>query len=217
MDKFQLIGHAKNYLDMLAAGKDPISGEPIPDDSAVSRPQLKKCFLFVSSVLQEVLQNNGLVLPDADGANAQAPASVPVTVNGSDYDLVRKKAAFRMTPEQKSEVRISRLPITPGEFLKNVNRTINAADMEKLSVRSVNAWLKSNGYISEEKMPAVISRTVWKPTPSARQIGFTETEVPDAKTGEMKRQLMFASGAQQFLLAHMEEIAAAGIQETDAK
>lgn len=210
MNKFQVIEHAKNYLDMLAAGTDPISKELIPDDSVASRPQLKKCFQFVSAVLQEVLQNNGLVLLDADGANARAPASVPVTVNGGNYELVRKKAAFSMTREQKNEVLISRLPITPHEFLKNVNRTVNAADMEKLSIKSVNAWLKSNGYIAEGKTPAVINKTVWKPTQLAQQIGFTEIDVPDANTGEMKRQLMYSPQAQQFLLAHMEEIAAAG-------
>ena len=139
MNKFQVIEHAKNYLDMLAAGTDPISKELIPDDSVVSNPQLKKCFQFVSAVLQEVLQNNGLVLPDAEDANTQAPATAPVTVNGSNYELVRKKAAFCMTQEQKNEVLISRLPITPNEFLKNVNRTVNTADMEKLSIKSVNA------------------------------------------------------------------------------
>lgn len=209
MNKFQVIEHAKNYLDMLAAGTDPISKELIPDDSVVSKPQLKKCFQFVSAVLQEVLQNNGLVLPDAEDANTQAPATAPVTVNGSNYELVRKKAAFCMTQEQKNEVLISRLPITPNE-LKKVKRTVNAADMEKLSIKSVNAWLKSNGYIAEGKTPTIINKTVWKPTQLAQQIGFTEIDVPDANTGEMKQQLMYSSQAQQFLLAHMEEIAAVG-------
>ena len=111
MNIFHVIEHAKNYLDMLAAGTDPISKELISDDSVVSKPQLKKCFQFISAVLQEVLQNNGLVLLDADDANTHAPASVPVTVNGNNYELVRKKVAFCMTPEQKNEVLISRLPI----------------------------------------------------------------------------------------------------------
>ncbi len=217
MNKFQVIEHAKNYLDMLAAGTDPISKEPIPDDSVVSRPQLKKCFQFVSAVLQEVLQNNGLVLPDAENSNTQAPAVVPVTLNGSNYELVRKKAAFCMTQEQKNKVLISRFPITPNAFLKNINLTVNAANMEKLSIKCVNAWLKSNGYITEGKKPTVINKTVWKPTQLAQQVGFTEMDVPDANTGEMKRQLMFTSQAQQFLLAHVEEIAAIGKQAIDAK
>ena len=91
-----------------------------------------------------------------------------------------------------------------------MNRTVNVADMEKLSIKSVSDWLKSNGYIAEGKTPTIINKTVWKPTQLAQQIGFTEIDVPDANTGEMKQQLMYSSQAQQFLLAHMEEIAAVG-------
>ena len=60
MNKRQVIQHAKDYLDLLAAGTDPISNEKIEGDSVVSRPQMQKCFQFVSTILQEVLQNNGL-------------------------------------------------------------------------------------------------------------------------------------------------------------
>ena len=157
-----------------------------------------------------ILQNNGLVLLDAEEASAQASAAVAVTVNGSSYELVRKKAAFCMTADQRREVMISRLPITPNEFLKNVNRTVNPADMEKLSIKSVNAWLQKKGYVAEGKIQSVINRTVWRPTREAQQMGFMEMDVSDAKTGEIKQQLMYTTQAQQFLLDHMEEIAAAG-------
>ncbi len=207
MNKRQVIQHAKNYLDLLAAGTDPISQEAIDGDSVVSRPQMQKCFQFVSAILREVLENNGLVLLAPEEAQ-QAPAAVPVTVNGSSYELVRKKAAFRLSAAQRQDVLISRLPITPSEFLKNVNRVVNPADMEKLSIKSVNAWLRKNAYISEGKTQTIVHKTVWKPTRFAEEIGITEMDVPDAKTGEIKRQLMFSSQAQEFLLNHMEEITA---------
>ena len=89
-----------------------------------------------------------------------------------------------------------------------MNRVVNPEAMEKLSIRSVNAWLQKNAYIAEGKTQAVVNRTVWKPTRFAEDIGISEMDVPDAKTGEIKRQLMFSSQAQQFLLDHMEEIAA---------
>lgn len=205
MNKRRIIQHAKNYLDLLAAGTDPISQETISGDSVVSRPQMQKCFQFVSAILKEVLENNGLVLLDPEEAQ-QTPAAVPVTVNGSSYELVRKKAAFRLSPAQRQEVLISRLPITPSEFLKNVNRLVNPAEMEKLSIKSVNAWLRKNAYISEGKAQTIVSKTVWKPTRFAEEIGITEMDVSDVKTGEIKRQLMFSTQAQEFLLAHLEEI-----------
>ncbi|MBQ6481173.1 MAG: hypothetical protein IJI45_08660 [Anaerolineaceae bacterium] len=207
MNKRQVIQHAKNYLDMLAAGTDPISQEAVAEDSVVLRPQMKKCFQFVSAILQEVLENNGLVLLDIEEVSQQARVSVPVSVNGNSYELVRKKAAFRLTAEQQREVLVSRLPITPNEFLKNVNRTVNQSQMEKLSIKSVNAWLRRGGYIAEEKTQTVINKTVWKPTRFAEQIGITEMDISDPKTGEIKRQLMFSTQAQEYLLNHLEEIA----------
>ena len=208
MNKRQVIQHAKNYLDLLAAGTDPISNEKIEGDSVVSRPQMQKCFQFVSAILQEVLQNNGLVLLDLEEAVQQPPASVPVSVNGGSYELVRKKAGFSLIPERKSEVWISRLPITPTEFLKNVNRTVNPAVMEKLSMKTVNTWLRKNAYIAEGKAQTITYRTVWKPTRFAEEIGISEIDVSDPKTGEIKHQLMFSAQAQEYLLNHMEEIAA---------
>ena len=208
MNKRQIIQHAKNYLDLLAAGVDPISKESAAEDSVASRPQMQKCFQFVSAILGEVLENNGLVLLDTEEGQPQKPASVPVTVNGNSYELVRKKAAFSITPEQRRAVFIARQPVTPYVFLKNVNRVVNAETMEKLSIKSVNAWLQKKAYVTEGKTQTVINKTVWKPTRFAEQIGISEIDIPDAKTGEIKRQLMFSAQAQQFLLDHMEEIAA---------
>ena len=207
MNKRQIIQHAKNYLDLLAAGVDPISRESAAGDSVVSQPQMQKCFQFVSDILREVLENDGLVLLDME-EQAQKPASVPVTVNGNSYELVRKKAAFSISPEQRCAVFVSRQPITPNTFLKNVNRVVNPEAMEKLSIKSVNAWLQKNAYLIEGKTQTVVNRTVWKPTRFAEEIGISEMDVPDAKTGEIKRQLMFSAQAQEFLLNHLEEIAA---------
>lgn len=207
MNKRQVIQHAQNYLDMLAAGTDPITQETIGEDSVVSKPQLKKCFQFVSAILREVLENNGLVLLDMEETARQASLAVPVTVNGGSYELVRKKAGFSLTPEQKRDVLISHLPITPNEFLKNVNRLVNPSTMEKLSSRSINAWLQKNAYIAQGKTQVVMNKTVWRPTRFAEKIGIAEFDVSDPKTGEIKRQLMFSPQAQEYLLNHLEEIA----------
>ena len=61
MDKRRVIQHAQTYMDMLSNGIDPISGEPVPEDSTLQQERLKKCFSFVSEILNEVIQNNGIV------------------------------------------------------------------------------------------------------------------------------------------------------------
>lgn len=46
MDKLQVIQRAKSYMDMLAKGIDPISGELVENDSALQQERLQK-MLFV--------------------------------------------------------------------------------------------------------------------------------------------------------------------------
>ena len=219
MNKRQVIQHAKNYLEMLTEGTDPITREVIGEDSVVSNPQIKKCFQFVSAILGEVLENNGLVLLDMDEINAanQDTAVVPVTINGNGYELVRKKVGFTITPEQKREIFISQVPLTPTRFLNNVNRKIDSQRMEKLSLKSVNAWLQKSGYIAQGKTQMVINKTVWMPTQQAQQIGIAEFGTIDPQTGEIKRQLMFSAQAQAFLLDHLEEIVTANDTQTTRK
>lgn len=193
MNKRLVIQHAKGYLDMLSAGIDPISQDRIEADSVAAEPRLQRCFAFVSSILEELLANGGVVaLPDEPGAPR--------------YELVRKKEAFKLSQEARRRVYIPKEPVTPNMFVSHINRTIDSAAMEKLSVKSINAWLLNNGYVSESRQPAVINRTVMKPLEKAADIGIEEAEVTDPNTGEIKSRLVLTPRAQWFLLDHLDRI-----------
>ena len=194
MNRRKVIEHAKDYMDLLAQGVDPISQRAVGPESVVAEPRLQKCFAFVSEILEELLTTGGYVaLPDA---GPDAP----------QYELVRKKTAFRLTPAQRQRVYIPQTPVTPNAFVNQVNRVIDSAAMEKLSVRSINAWLLKNGYVSETKQPAVINRTVMKPMEKAAGIGIETAEVADPNTGEIKSRLVLNPRAQRFLLDNLDGI-----------
>lgn len=55
MEEAKLLTHAKNYIDQLARGVDPISGRAVPEDSVLGQERLSKCFQYVSQVLQREL------------------------------------------------------------------------------------------------------------------------------------------------------------------
>ena len=46
--------YAKSYIDALANGVNPISGELIPDSETISQVKIVRCLFYVSSVLQKV-------------------------------------------------------------------------------------------------------------------------------------------------------------------
>lgn len=192
MYRRRVVERAREYMELLSQGVDPVSRREVGSVSVVSQPQLQKCFAFVSELLGDLLENGGCVeLPSADGTR---------------YELVRRKSAFSLTEQQRQRVYISPEPVTPNAFVRNLNRPIDAAVMEKLSVKSVNGWLLRNGFVTEDKAPAVINRTVWRPTSKAEEIGIEEVESVDPQTGEVKRQLVFTDAAQLYLLNRVEQM-----------
>lgn len=52
MTELETMQRAKMYLDKLAQGIDPISGDEVPEDSVLNNVRLARCFFYVSGVLQ---------------------------------------------------------------------------------------------------------------------------------------------------------------------
>lgn len=200
MNKRQVIQHAKNYMDLLSKGIDPISKKEVGPVSIVSEPRLQKCFAFVSSILEELLANDGYVALPYDGPDAPPNASAP------QYELVRRKDPFRLSQEQRRSVMIAKGPVTPNTFVNHINRVVDSEAMEKLSIKRINAWLLKNEYIAQTKQPTVITKTVMKPMQKAAKIGIEEMETTDPKTGEIKYRIMLTPTAQQFLLDNLDDI-----------
>lgn len=197
MDKLQMIQRAKSYMDMLSKSIDPISGELVPEDSALQQERLKKCFSFVSEILDELMATNGVV-------------AMPATEHSQGYVVMKKKAGFSIGQQQKSSIKITNAPIIPSAFIKNINSAVNAETMEKLSLVTVNRWLMKQGYLSETKVPTVINKNVKTVTPRSAQIGIIEQTVVDPKTGEARAQLLFSRQAQEFILEHISAIVGEG-------
>ena len=200
MNKRQVIQHAKEYMDLLSKGIDPISRKEVGPVSIVAKPRLQKCFAFVSSILEELLANDGYVALPYDGSDAPQNGSAP------QYEMVRKKNPFWLSQEQRRNVFIANKPIAPSTFISHINRVIDSEAMEKLSIKSINTWLLKNEYITQTKQPTVITKTVMKPMLKAAKIGIEETETTDPKTGEIRYHIMLTPKAQQFLLDNLDQI-----------
>ena len=58
---YETMQRAKMYLDKLAQGIDPITNQEVPEDSVLNHVRLARCFFYVSNVLQDVINNGGVV------------------------------------------------------------------------------------------------------------------------------------------------------------
>ena len=56
MEKLELIERAKMYIKLLSEGVHPVTGQEIPEDSAFMDEKVKRCFDFISQVLDEYVE-----------------------------------------------------------------------------------------------------------------------------------------------------------------
>lgn len=59
MTELDTVKRARGYMDMLARGIDPISGQAVPGDSVLNQARLGRCFSYVAGILCKELGPDG--------------------------------------------------------------------------------------------------------------------------------------------------------------
>ena len=193
MEKMELVERAKMYLKLLGDGLHPVTGEEIPNDSAFMDEKVKRCFAFISEVLDEYIELSAKV--DEMEKAKKAP---PV--------VIAKKQEFSVTAEQCDNIKLSKEPLTMMAFTKNINSVIDADIMEKMTSTRINKWLLKRGLFTVEQVPTVVTRNVNKPSNLATKIGIVEESVVDKRSGEIKTQIKLSEAAQLFIIENLTEI-----------
>lgn len=195
MERIELVERAKMYLQLLSNGVHPVTGKSVPEDSAFIDPKVKRCFSFISEVLDEYVELKARVEQlEQDKAERTI--------------VVAKKQVFSITQEQCNSIKLSKDPISMMAFMKNVNEVIDADTTEKLSSTRINKWLATRGLITTEKVRTITNKTVYKPSEVAVRIGITEETIVDKSSGEVKTQIKLGESAQLFIIENLEEIVA---------
>ena len=193
MDRTVLVERAKMYLQLLSNGVHPVTGASVPGDSAFVDPKVKRCFAFITEVLDEYIE---------------LKEKVEQLERNKDKNtiVVAQKQAFSITPEQCDGIRLSKEPVSVLSFMKNINAAIDTDTTEKLSSTRVNKWLVNRGLVTTQKVQTVTSKTVYKPSEVAVKIGITEEAVVDPNSGEVKTQIKLGESAQLFIIENLEDI-----------
>lgn len=144
MTELETMQRAKMYLDKLAQGVDPITGQALPEDTVLNNVRLSRCFRYVSGVLDQVIANGG---------------------------AIGEKAPFAITREQMRGIPISDQPIRISEFVENINRAAGDPGRKKLKATDITNWLLEKGYLWKELGPDGKQRRV--PTEQGNRCGIT--------------------------------------------
>jgi hypothetical protein len=60
MTELDVLLHARDYMEKLSCGINPITDEPYDENSDMSNERIVKCFQYVASLLGEIAENKGI-------------------------------------------------------------------------------------------------------------------------------------------------------------
>lgn len=178
-DEKQLLARARDYLDALSRGHDPLTGREIVDDSVLDEPRMRRCFAFVAAYLQRELSR------------------------ASDA-----KDIYLPSPEEQSRI-CSDEDITLSDFHDRIEAAASAAGKTPLSPREINHFLLRSGLVEGRVESVFVERRVLRANAQAEELGIYDKPRLSPRTGALTHTLMLTPEAQTRLLHALPTMAKA--------
>ena len=148
MTELELTGKAKEMIDKMANGINPITGEYLAETDCVNNVRISRCFFFISDILRQVLERGGL-----------AP---------------KKKIPFFISEDQLQYFRYSDEPLFLSEIARRINELTGNPDMKKITYVDISAYLMDEGYLTYATQSD--GKTVKLPTIKGEESGMHREE-----------------------------------------
>lgn len=197
MTELEIMIRAKQYIDLLAKGINPRTGENVGETDVVNDPNVIRCLYYVSGVLQKVIDNGGEVASKA--AKKKKRSELP------DFDL---------TDEQKSALIPKATQQSVSRIAASINELIDSEKMKKLKASTISDWLVSIGMLKSVEQSNGKHRKV--PTNEGIYLGMHEKEFVDG-SGVVQLYTAYDTTAQQFIFDNLDSVIEFAKQEKSAK
>ena len=183
MTELEIMQHAKNYLDKLAQGIDPLTGQEVPENDVINNVRISRCLFYVSDVLRQVIENGGIQV-----------RSVKRT----------EKTPFALSFEERTSYPFGDFPVTVSVIAQQLNELVDLETMQKLKTTSITKFLLQSGLLFEEE--GINGSKNKRPTEAGRQLGIS-TAQRTSQNGEYTA-VVYDREAQQFILDNLDAIIA---------
>ena len=181
MEEREVLLRAKEYIEKLANGVNPLDDSKVGDDDIVNNVRISRCLFYVANVLQDVINRKSRVRSSKS-----------------------KREKFDISQEQIDKIEIVKNPITISELIGKINSFVNVDSMRRLSYKKVVDWLKKNNIMTTFIDEKGKSRS--KPTEYGENIGFKLERRLSSSYGEYYTTII-NEDAQRFILDYLFEIA----------
>lgn len=182
MTQLETLQHARQYLDQLSQGVDPITQELLPRENPLAAAHLQNYFAYVSDILCQVIANGGRVVTQHN-----------------------KKPPFYISDEDAAQVTVTKWPISIKLFVASVNACVDTRAYSRLPSVLVTDWLMDEGYLID----VINERNRYErvTTPLGQSVGI-RSEDRVTRAGVPFVMNLYDTDAQRFLLKNMQKIAA---------
>ena len=180
MTELEIMLHAKEYIDKMANGIDPLTGECVPDGDLINNVRISRCLFYVSGVLEKVIANGGQV---------QAKKV--------------KKEPFAIKSEMRESIPVSDIPLTVTEIARCVDGFAMNENMKTFASRAISTFLTETGFLEVITIPGT-GRTKRVPTQQGLDLGIY-TEARNGMNGPYTA-VLYSAAAQKFILDNLEAI-----------
>ena len=187
MTEMEKLAVAQMYIERLANGINPLTGQKIPDTDIINNVRIARCLFYVADVLRRVQVSSG----------------------GSSSKSRMKKCAFALGHEERKNFLYSETPIPISEITRRINALIDPEIMKKLSYRDIVEWLIEIKLLVESANSA--GKMVRRPTHSGKTSGIS-IEQRDGTNG-IYQVVLYNKRAQMFILDNLDAI----IERNNAK
>ena len=193
MEDIEIMRRAKQYIESLANGIDPLTGSEVAETDIVNNVRISRCLFYTAGVLQKVIDNGGEVQREK---------------------LKRsERADFSLTDDQALALRPVDAEVTVSKIADAINAQIDEMTMTKLRSATINRWLMQKGMLSEV---TVNGRLYKHATSAGESIGIRLIDRV-SQNGVQYKQCVYSPEAQQFIFDNIDSIAALAVEEAEEK
>ncbi len=180
MTETEILQHAKSYIDKLANGINPLTGEKASESDIINNVRISRCLFYVSDVLRQVIEEKTYL-----------PAKKT------------KKIPFSISASKKNEYVYSDTPVTLSGITYQLNRLADSEECRKISRRNISDWLVEKGDL---KIKEYNGKTRKYPTAAGYERGISTKRV-ERSSGEYTA-VIYNTDAQHYIIDNLDAISA---------
>ena len=203
MEEMDMVKRARQYLEALSTGMDPISKKQVPPGDTLLQPRLSRCFHYVSELLKGIEKDPALLKRLADARPSHETKgnekAYPYGAASSARMQEENKLSAPGSAENRKDGRLSLSKIT-----ENLRPLLGENPEMTLETSEITEWLLLSGYLCHITRETDGAHRI-VPTEKGEKLGITRVE-RTRQDGKLYHFNLYSQAAQDFIRQHLEDI-----------